>query len=136
MQAYTLFTAPAILLVCAHFWEYLWTNRKQLRFSFLTWTLLIGLLILPLRYAIERIKPLEGEDQRNPMWTKELKKLRSKTLDEKTIVFNVEHNIELMFYTGVTAYNFIPSNEQIIQLNNRGFGCFEFVNGKLIRLKD
>lgn len=136
MQAYTLFTAPAILLICAHFWEYLWTNRKQLRYSFLTWTLLIGLLILPLRYAIERIKPLEGEDQRNPMWAKELKKLRSKSLDDKIIVFNVEHNIELMFYTDVTAYNFIPSNEQITQLNNRGFSCFEFVNGKLIRLKD
>lgn len=47
---------------------------------------------------------------------------KSLKLSEKTVLFNVKgrHYIEAMFYTGLSAYNFVPSQEQYIDLKQKG----------------
>jgi 4-amino-4-deoxy-L-arabinose transferase-like glycosyltransferase len=45
------------------------------------------------------------------------------SLPRGTVLFNVKgrHYIEAMFYTGLPAYNFLPTDEQIRELSNAGF---------------
>ena len=41
-------------------------------------------------------------------------------------MFNVDHYIEAMFYTNVTAYSFIPTKEQLQLAIDKGFVVYVF----------
>jgi len=92
--------------------------------------LLALLVVLPIRYSIERVKPFEQKD-RNPGWTKELRMLENKIGGSKAAVFNVEHYIEAMFYAKVSAYPFIPDQRQIDQAVGRGFKVFIYDDSRI-----
>jgi hypothetical protein len=76
------------------------------------------------------VKPFENKD-RNPGWTKELRKLGDKIGTSKAAVFNIEHYVEAMFYAKVTAYPFIPNQKQIDQAIGRGFKVFIYDDSRI-----
>jgi 4-amino-4-deoxy-L-arabinose transferase len=119
MPAYTLIAAPAIFIMCGLFADYLLRNRLRFRYQWIPVSLLAGLLILPIRYSIERIKPFSIES-RKPSWANDIYDLQ---LDPKkpNVVFNSKHPIETMFYRDCTAYPFIPSLFMIAQLEQKGY---------------
>lgn len=124
MQAYTLFTAPALFIITALFWEYLFVYRKRFKYKGLIIIILFLLIALPVRYSIERIKPFAIRE-RNPQWTKELRELNEQLGDDKEIlVFNSEHPIETMFYTDYVAYSTIPDSSTLSYLDKKGYEIY------------
>lgn len=123
MQGYTLFSAPAIFIIIALFWDYLYRYRNAFRFKFLVSVILVLLLALPVRYSIERVKPFTARD-RNPPWARELRSLHS-TIEtygpERTVVFNAPRPIETMFYTGCTAYSYLPAPAVLDRVRKKGY---------------
>lgn len=124
MQGYTLFTAPALFMVTALFVDQLdkW-SKKETSYKWLCKLLMIAFLLIPVRYMIERVKPLE--DRRKPIhWVDQLKEIESKNSPEKQIIFNCQYPIETMFYTDMTAYELLPSVSIVDSLLNEGYQIF------------
>jgi hypothetical protein len=62
MQGYILFTSPALFMITAWFWVSL-KNAKSTGFKKHLKYFILGLIIiLPLRYSIERIKPFNSDE--------------------------------------------------------------------------
>lgn len=137
MQAYTLFCAPAFFILTALFFRYLNIYKRRFRFPQYTTHLALALLILlPVRYSIERIKPFSLRE-RSPAWAEEMKALKGRhEMDERTVVFGVEKPIEFMFYTGATAYPLLPEAEVLDSLARAGYGVYRYERGALIKLGD
>ncbi|MBN1133120.1 MAG: glycosyltransferase family 39 protein [Bacteroidales bacterium] len=121
MQAYTLFTAPAIFIITALFFHYVYYYRQRIGHQWLTWPVMALLLILPVRYSVERIKPFQ-QRERHPEWVKELKAL-NRSIDDrsKVIVFNADHPVETMFYVNCTAYPDLPGRQVLEGLTGSGY---------------
>ena len=119
MQAYILFTCPALFIMTAEFW-YMFATYKQNRKSKWLFNLILILLIaLPIRYTIERVKPFDRLD-RYPQWVAELKKLNEQDI-RNGILLNYKRPIEAMFYTNLTAYTQIPNQNVIISWISEGY---------------
>lgn len=129
MQAYLLFTAPALFMITSEFWYMLVVYKENRKFKWFYNLILILLIALPVRYAIERIKPFEKLD-RKPQWVVNLKKLNDKKI-ENGVLFNYEKPIEAMFYTNLTVYPEIPDKILINELTAKGFYVIINDNGKL-----
>ncbi len=129
MQAYILFTCPALFMMTADFWymlsEYRINHKLKLLFNFI----LFLLVALQIRYTIERIKPFEKSD-RNPQWVTDLKKLNDKKCFNG-ILLNYDKPIEAMFYTNLTAYPDIPEKKIIIDLIEKGHSIIINDNGNI-----
>ncbi len=118
MQGYTLFTAPAIFIVTAIFWIYPKRYLNRYRFRWMIYVVLFLLLALPIRYSLERIKPFEDRE-RNPQWAQELRALN--ITNPKTVLFNVKHPIEAMFYNNCSAYGHSPDSSTVESLISKGY---------------
>lgn len=129
MQAYILFTAPALFIMVSEFWFMLAEYRKNHRLKWFFSLILFLLIALPIRYSIERIKPFAIKD-RSPKWVAELKKLDEKKIKDG-VLFNYDKPIEAMFYTDLTAYAFIPDKAVIIDLIARGHTIIINDNGNI-----
>lgn len=124
MQAYTLFTAPALFIITALFWEYLFIYRKRFNFKGLIIIILFLLIALPIHYSIERIKPFAIRE-RDPQWTKELRELNKRIDDTaKIVIFNAEHPIETMFYNDCVAYSTTPDPFTLNDLDKQGYKIY------------
>lgn len=125
MQGYTLFAAPALLIICGLFWMWLKERLDEQRKRKWLVVLVMSLLIaLPIRYSIERIKPLSDATE-SPQWVADLKRLNEVLpKNEKKILLNVHNYVECMFYADVTAYNYIPSNHIIDSLTTEGYTVY------------
>jgi 4-amino-4-deoxy-L-arabinose transferase len=125
MQGYVMMSAPAIFIIVS--WGF-WTvkdNLKNSSYRILKIIFLILLIILPIRTSIERNKPFTKSD-RNEAWAVRLRELNLQIPQSNAVVFNVEHNIEAMFYCNFTAYPFIPSKEQIQIAVEKGYSVYIF----------
>ncbi len=127
MQNYTLFTAPALFIITALFWDYLYQYRNRFKQKWLIYTMLFLLIALPVRYAIERIKPFDNRD-RYPQWVKEIHNL---DVHDKVVLFNTKYPIETMFYTDCIAYSRIPDNRTILKLIEDGYDVQIIDDGNL-----
>ena len=119
MQGYLLFTAPALFIITSAFFfelQNLTVNHKQ---KWIINLVLVLLIILPIRYGIERIKPFQQND-RNPEWVVDLKELNKENI-QNGILFNYKNPIEAMFYTDLIVYHDLPSKEKIQELINDGY---------------
>ncbi|MDE3059143.1 MAG: glycosyltransferase family 39 protein [Bacteroidota bacterium] len=123
MPGYVMISAPAIFIILAWAFYDIKNSIEKFRYKKLMIGFLALLVLFPVRYSFERVKPFSNVD-RNPQWAQELRKLDSKVGRSKAAVFNVEHYIEAMFYANVSAYPFIPTREQIRQAKSRGFKVF------------
>lgn len=129
MQAYILFTSPALFLMTSEFYFALVDFKKKQKTIWLYNLILILLIALPIRYTIERIKPFE-QRERTPKWVTLLKKLNgSKLLNG--VLFNYEKPIEAMFYTNLIVYSIIPDKNKILNLIQNGYIVYINDNGKI-----
>lgn len=130
MPGYVMMSAPPMFIILSWAFWIISEERKKPKYRTAKIFLLALLLVLPIRYSIERVKPFENKD-RNPGWTKELRKLESTVGSSKAAIFNVEHYIEAMFYAKVSAYPFIPDQKQIDQAVGRGFKVFIYDDSRI-----
>ncbi len=122
LQAYTLFTAPSIFIIISLFCVYLYRYRNRFRHKFIPFLLISLLIVLPIRYSLEKTKILQIRE-RKPEWAIEIKKLAplGEAADGKLVIFNTEHPIETMFYVDCVAYSFIPEQHVIADLEKKGY---------------
>ncbi|MBW8877296.1 MAG: glycosyltransferase family 39 protein [Acidobacteria bacterium] len=133
MAGYVMPAAPALFLVEALFWLWLldqdplpWPPwRRGLR-----WAALALLVVLPLRYTVERLKLSPGYD-RNPPWVRAMRQLPSRLGPGKVVLLNVDRPLEVMFYTPYIAYRKLATPEQIARLRRDGFRVIAFDDGHL-----
>ena len=126
MQAYLLFTAPAIFIITAVFWRYLNFIKPRLKKAKSgIWLMALLLLLLPIRYSIERIKPFSPRE-RNPQWVADLKALNEIFQgEEKVVVFNLKRPIAAMFYCdNVIAYDVMPDKEMLTTVFEKGYSSY------------
>lgn len=128
MQGYTIFAAPAIFIITSYFWYFIFRFRHRFRYKWVTFIVLFFLVALPIRYSIERIKPFEFRE-RNPQWVQQIKNLKS--FNGNVVIFNIEHPIEVMFYTNTIAYSNIPDINTIKGIVESGYEVIINDNGKL-----
>ena len=118
---YLLISAPAFFILLSHYWRRIanWKDCGSHRWAV---SLLLFLLVaLPVRYSIDRITPFENRDT-TPKWSSYVKSLKDALVARnRVVVFNVEHNVEAMFYSGLTIYNFIPDETTIRRLTRNGY---------------
>ncbi len=118
MPAYTIIAAPAIFIITAEaFFAFRQSAKSPGFMKMIAWFL----LILPIRYSIERLKPF-NEPKPVAAWVAEAKKLDAKHLNTaNTVVFNCPDYIEMMFATNCICYEQKPSEEIVRQLSEKGF---------------
>jgi len=122
MQAYLLFTAPALFILTAVFVQDVYRARvRNKAFLWLKYGLIILIIALPIRYAFERIKAFEGYDSDKVEQTKRIKALTSTLYSDKTVLFNDPYYIETMFYTSFISYERKPSDADISLLKAKGY---------------
>ena len=133
MQGYILFTAPALFMITSAFFFELGKYRINHKYRWLFNLVMVLLIILPIRYGLERMKPFEKRD-RNPEWVIALKKLNKENI-QNGVLFNYDHPIEAMYYTDLIAYPEIPSKEKIEELINKGYDVFINDMGDITNVK-
>ncbi|NNF47932.1 MAG: phospholipid carrier-dependent glycosyltransferase [Desulfofustis sp.] len=119
MQAYLFITAPALFFMTAEFFYALVRLKDQSRSKWIINLVLTLLVILPIRYGVERLTVFEFKE-RNPQWVIDLRDLQKENFDNG-VLFNYNRPIEAMFYTDLTVYPTIPSIDTISALQEQGY---------------
>lgn len=129
-DTYLMIIAPAFFLFIAFGVRFLLIRYRN-AWGYLGVALL---LLLPLRYGFERSK-LFAERVRRPEWMLDIQNIQQQipASPEKVVVLNFEHNLELMFHTGVIAYPGMTDSERIRQLKNAGYSVMVYRAGVLIK---
>ncbi len=122
MQAYILFTSPALFIITSEFYFMLSERKREYKLKWIFNIILLLLIALPVRYSIERIKPFDNRDRR-PVWVTELKKLKDCPVNNG-VLFNYDRPIEAMFYTNLTVYAQIPGKKVILNLIEQGYSVY------------
>jgi 4-amino-4-deoxy-L-arabinose transferase-like glycosyltransferase len=130
MTAYVFTAAPALLLVAARFWTWLAAHPRPLGSHRLRPAVLALLLLLPLVATVERVKPWP-DYERSPAWAREIKALPARLGPGRTVLFNLEHPLEAMFYTSYVAYRKPPTPEQARLLRAQGWRVVVLDRGDL-----
>ncbi len=120
MPAYIVISAPIIFIAQALFWCDLKEINLKIEINKFRNILLALIIILPIIQTSYTLLKMIRED-RNPKWVMERKSLNEKIGEGQCVVFNDIHYIETMFYSSYSAYPFIPSNDQINQLTEKGY---------------
>ena len=116
MQAYTIVSAPALYMVLANYVDHL--SRMRLP-SWSKFALGILLIAMPFRQMLERIKPWQDQLS-EPEWMERIMAQRFNS-NQKIVIFNEPHSIELMFHHDVVAYDHIPTTDLVQQLEGSGY---------------
>ncbi len=127
---YVMVAAPALFLVQADVWLWLWQKRltgAQPATRILFGVILLALAVLPARYLLEPTGPLE-QRERNPRWVRDLRRLNTRIGAGNAVVFNVEKSIDAMFYTPYVVYPHLPSAAEAQTLQQRGYRVYVFSN--------
>ncbi len=119
MQGYMLLASPALFMMTASFFLELSEYRKMGKFRWFYTLIMTLLIVLPVRYSIERMKPFENLD-RSPQRIADYKRLEKKNI-AKGVLFNCERPIEAMFYTNLTAYAGMPDSALVSDLTKKGY---------------
>lgn len=127
MQAYILFTAPALFLITAYFASFLTEKAIDNKHKFINFALAVLLIALPFRYTVERLKPF-SKDVRNPEWVARLKSVKSDLESDKTLMFNCPFPIEAMFYCDCTAYSSLPKIVELEEYSAKGYNVLIWEN--------
>jgi 4-amino-4-deoxy-L-arabinose transferase len=118
MQAYLLFVYPALFIVLAVFGLWLSGKTDNVYFTKAKQVALAVMIILTIRYSVERLKPLQDQSKQL-YWADKLRALNAGS-DNKVYV-NVKHCIEGMFYTDAVMYSYVPSQLQIDSMVKQGY---------------
>jgi 4-amino-4-deoxy-L-arabinose transferase-like glycosyltransferase len=133
MAGYVMTAAPALFLIEALFWLWLLDRDPQQWAGWqrgLRWAVLALLVVLPLRFTLERLKLSPAYD-RNPPWAQAMRRLPARIGPGKVVLLNVDRPVEAMFYTPYIAYARIATPQQIARLRQEGFRVIVFDDGRL-----
>ena len=136
LPGYVMPAAPALFLIQAYFWSGL---RLRLAATPGRWrraaimTLLIVLTVLPARYLLEPTGAFERRD-RSPAAFRELRTLESRLQLADAVIFNMPMPIEAMFYSPYTAYQQMPTDDQVRRLTAQGRTVVIYEPGGTFRL--
>lgn len=135
-HTYILVASPAFFLLTAFFFRYLKLIRKRLSIKPILVNLILAcLILLPIRYSIERIKPFKNRKDK-PTWMREWREIYAQENLEpgKVILVNEPHYIEAMFHFDLIAYDYLPIPEQLVSLKEKGYQIYErSANGYVAR---
>jgi 4-amino-4-deoxy-L-arabinose transferase-like glycosyltransferase len=135
LGGYIMIAAPALFIVEASFWLWLWDRRprrggarhahdarnaRRAAAAALCWAALVLLPLLPLRYTVERMKIRPGYD-RNPPWVRALRALPAQLGPGPVVLFHLDRPLEAMFYTPYIAYEGVPTPAQARHLLAAGY---------------
>ncbi len=123
MPGYILFTAPAIFIIVALFWQYLDIYKKLFSYPLGIKILMILLLALPVRYSLERVNYFRPWAS-NPLWNQEISLLKENIAGEKNVIFNSQNPIETMFHTNFVAYEIIPNQKTVSDIKAKGYEVY------------
>ncbi len=127
MEAYTIISAPAVFIITSlsffRFGEIVgqlggWKKYAAMAF----W---LGLIVLPLRYTVERIKPFNIMERAGPECNAIFQLQQSPLNNEHTVIFGCGHPVETMFFTRCTAYERPPDSIITRHLSDRGYKVIE-----------
>jgi 4-amino-4-deoxy-L-arabinose transferase len=103
------------------------------KYAWLKYVVLWLLIILPIRFMIERIKPFDRLDK-NPGWATELRNLNQQIPEKKVVIFNSERPIETMFYTNFTAYSGAPDSSTMQAFTSKGYTAYIYKSNKITKV--
>lgn len=118
MQAYTLFTAPAMFLLTGLFIQHLLRYAERFKFPWLAKLVALAMLLLPVRYSLERSLPELVLHQQAP-WAESLKVSAQQA--ESKVLFNYNRPIEAMFYGYALAYEHVPNKQELDTIIGLGY---------------
>ena len=121
MAGYILFTAAAMFLMTAMFFYYL--EGIEIKYNWLKKLILLLLLVLPIRYSIERIKPFSNRERTRP-WIENMKTFAAQQEGKKVVVFNCKFPIETMFHTDLIAYEKMPQVNKLKEIHDDGYDIY------------
>jgi len=118
MQAYLLFSFPAYFLMIA--WSFMWLyhRSKRSKQGKLIIVLASLFLVLPARLCIERMKIMDHRE-RKPNYIEQIEDL--KRLPRNTVIVDHPQAIQVMFFTDLVAYDYLPTPEKINDLIEMGY---------------
>lgn len=142
MPAFTLIVAMLIFISLAAFLDYMLNYFSTLRINQWNKKLIIGLAIILLvffRFNMEKIQSVHTQWKKSNSYSRMLlynkNVFQSLKLPENAVIFNVkgQHYIESMVYTGLPSCNFVPTNEQYLDLIGKGrvIAIFKPINSEL-----
>jgi 4-amino-4-deoxy-L-arabinose transferase len=131
-QTYLLIAAPAFFLIAAWFWFHLVQMPAGGWRKWLKAAVLAGMIILPVRFSQERIKPFSTAQREAPVRTVRFVQPPVPTM--KVVLFGVERPVETMFYTGITAYAAMPDTVTLKGLGRTGYDLYTWRNGAAERI--
>ncbi|MEX1001678.1 MAG: glycosyltransferase family 39 protein [Crocinitomicaceae bacterium] len=134
-HTYILIAAPAFFLITAYLFDFLHTKLKSMKYKWAGIVVMIGLIALPLRYSIERLKLFQKQAELSVFYQK--RENWEGKFDQHDVVVGCPENIELMYYTDVkAAYHLIPSPDKITDLNEQGYNVYLYRHGEFVLQKD
>ena len=122
LPGYVMIAAPAVFLIEAHFCTALRRRLQQLgkrRHRIAAMALLVLLVALPARYLLEPTGSFERRE-RDPEASRELRRLSQRLGLADAVIFNIPTPIEAMFYSPYTAYDRMPTAEEVHAIRARG----------------
>ncbi len=132
-DSYLMISAPAYFILTAFFVIYLLRIKNKLNIAQgIIRVIILLMLLLPVRYSIERIKPFK-ERMKHPEWRVRLSELDKQIPNTKNVILSGEpHYLNAMFYHDFVAYEQRLSEEEIRTAKEKGYRVFQYGDSQYI----
>ena len=120
MDGYTILAWPAVFIMTAAAFIRL-KGYARFKPEWLRQLVAYSFILLPIRFSIERIKPMGGVEH-NPEWNQTIERFAKSELNKPmTVMFNCPHYIEMMFLTDCTCYERPADEVTVKKLHSEGY---------------
>jgi 4-amino-4-deoxy-L-arabinose transferase-like glycosyltransferase len=122
LPAYVAIGAPGLFLIQGAFCAWLLERASRGGGTRQRWYVAVVLLVMAfsMKYTVEAIRPFRSRE-RHPGWVRSLRALNTAERRGPAVLFNTSRPIEAMFYTPYTAYERIPVESDVEDLQRRGY---------------
>ena len=134
-STYLLLFAPAFFLLTAVFIDFLRQAENWPRLpAWLRSGLVLLLIALPLRYSVERIKPLRPRFVLPP-WRVEMARFAEglELSPDQILLYDEPRAFDAMFFYGITAYPYTPDTAALNAAHRRGYHIYRNTGGRYER---